>query len=61
MIKKIVGTFLLWLIAITAFSQTFVGDWKGDLQVGNSSLVFIIHLSQENVPTIFLIIICNKE
>lgn len=48
MIKKIVGTFLLLFITITAFSQTFVGDWKGNLQVGHSSLVFIIHLSQEN-------------
>lgn len=48
MIKKIVGTFLLLFITITAFSQTFVGDWKGNLQVGHSSLVFIIHLSHEN-------------
>lgn len=48
MIKKIVGTFLLSLITITAFSQTFLGDWKGNLQVGHSSLVFIIHLYQEN-------------
>jgi len=48
MIKKIVSTFLLLFITITAFSQTFVGDWKGNLQVGHSSLVFIIHLSQEN-------------
>lgn len=48
MIKKIVSTFLLLFITITAFSQTFVGDWKGNLQVGHSSLAFIIHLSQEN-------------
>ncbi|UIR55418.1 alpha/beta hydrolase [Sphingobacterium sp. SRCM116780] len=48
MVKYIVSIVLFLISAGTSFSQTFVGNWKGNLKVGNSSLTFVIHLNEQN-------------
>lgn len=45
--KKLIYIILLLCGSLSSFSQEFSGKWQGDLKVGHSSLVFVIHISQE--------------